>query len=153
MTITHSICRSFFTELFAGTHVFGTDTLKLALYQNSAAIGPDTTAYTATGECTGAGYSAGGNAVALASGFPKLNTVAQGGIAAGRALLVDFNDTVFSGVTLVARGALLYNASKSNKAIVAIDFGQVFSPIAQSLTIPYPAPDALNALIRIIAQE
>ena len=66
------MCTSFMGELLTATHNFGTaptrgssaaDTFKAALYLTSATINAATTAYSATGEVTGTGYTAGGVAV------------------------------------------------------------------------------------------
>ena len=63
MAITQAMCTSFKKELLLGVHRFGTnaaDTMKLALYTSSATLDATTTAYSATNEVSGTGYSAGG---------------------------------------------------------------------------------------------
>jgi hypothetical protein len=71
---TQSMCTSFMGELMTATHNFGTaptrgtsaaDTFKAALYLASATIDASTTAYSATGEVSGSGYTAGGIAVTM----------------------------------------------------------------------------------------
>ncbi len=145
--ITHTLCASFLLELLKGTHDFVNDTFKLALYEDTASLGPDTTAYTATGECSGTGYTAGGFTLAVASGFPKLNEVADGGTP-GRIALLDF-DNISPTVTINARAALLYNSTKSNKAILVRDFGRTVSKTAETLTITWPQPDVSKAIIKL----
>ena len=57
------MCTSFKQELLTATHNFTNstgNTFKLALYTNSASFTASTTAYTATNEVSGTGYSAGG---------------------------------------------------------------------------------------------
>lgn len=148
-TITPGICASFINEMAQGIHVFPTDTLKLALYQSTATLSPDTTAYTSTGEVSGTGYTAGGMAIAFATGFPKLNTTAQGNVPAGRMVLFDFDDTTFSLISATnILGAMIYNSSKANRAVCILNFGLALNPAGEDLTIQWPTPDPANAIIR-----
>ena len=58
------LCTSFKVELLKGVHNFsasGGDTFKIALYTSSATLDASTTAYSATNEVSGTGYTAGGN--------------------------------------------------------------------------------------------
>jgi hypothetical protein len=59
------MCTSFKKELLDGIHDFRTtgDSFKMALYTNSATLDATTTAYTATGETSGTGYVATGQAL------------------------------------------------------------------------------------------
>ena len=141
MAITQAMCTSFKVELLTGTHDFTNstgDSFKLALYTSSASLGASTTAYTASNEASGTGYSAGGQT--LDSG-----TISTSGTTA----FVDFADEVFSDVTLSADGCIIYNSSASNKAIATIDFGGTVSATAGDLTIEFPAAGASTAIIRI----
>ena len=66
MTIATAMCTSFKKELLEAKHNFlasGGNTFKLALYTSSATLGAATTAYSATNETSGTGYSAGGAAL------------------------------------------------------------------------------------------
>ena len=65
--ITAGTCDSFKEELLKGIHDFTTDTFKVALYTNSATLGPATTVYTTVNETSGFGYTAGGNPATTAS--------------------------------------------------------------------------------------
>jgi hypothetical protein len=79
----------------------GGDTFKLALYDSSASIGADTTSYAVgiAGQVGDTGqYAAGGGA--LVTALVSVN---------GTTAFVDFNNLSFTGVTLTARGALIYN--------------------------------------------
>jgi hypothetical protein len=77
MANSQGITTSFKTEMLNGHHALGTctetrtastkDALKAALYLASATTGPGNAAYTATGEVSGAGYSAGGVSVTNAT--------------------------------------------------------------------------------------
>jgi len=139
MPITQAMCNSFKTELLGGTHDLDTDTIKIALYTSSATLGASTTAYSTTNEVTGStGYTAGGNTLSGAS-----ITLS------GSTAIVDFTDTTWSSATITARGALIYNSSKSDKAIAVLDFGSDKSSTNGDFTVVFPAADASNAIIRI----
>lgn len=116
MSIRSGMCYSFKAELLAGIHDFSVDVIKAALYTVSASIGPETTAYTATGEATGTGWGSGGRALTTAATYPKLDPTGQYGAWA-------FEDETVTGVTITFRGVLLYNSSKANRAIAVYDRG------------------------------
>lgn len=110
--INQAICASFEQELYSAVHdILGGDTIKMALYTSDASLGRSTTEYTETGEVTDDGYTAGG--VELSS--PVLSK------ALGVLTLTFANVSIDANIT--ARGALIYNSSKSNKAIAVLDFG------------------------------
>jgi predicted amino acid dehydrogenase len=136
--ITQSLCSSFKQQILLGEHDLDTDVIKIALYTSAATLGDSTTAYTATNEVVGTGYTAGGNTLAGA-------TVSLTGTTA----FVDFSDTTWSNATITARGALIYNSSKSNKAIAVLDFGADKTSTAGDFTVVFPANDATNAIVRI----
>jgi hypothetical protein len=144
MAITTAMCASFKQELLGGTHDLDTDTLKMALIKASPAgtYGAATTNYSdVTGnsdEASGTNYTAGGQTLDGA-------TISLSGTTA----IVDFTDEVFADVTVSASGCIIYNSSKSNKAICVIDFGGTVSATAGDLTIQFPTADASNAIIRI----
>jgi hypothetical protein len=62
---------------------------------------------------------------------------------------VDFSDTTWTLATITARGALIYNSSKSDKAVAVLNFGSDKTSTSGSFTIQMPTNDATNALIRI----
>ena len=136
------LCTSFKVELLAGTHNFTTgtgDTFKLALYDNSAAFTAATTAYTATNEVSGTGYSAGGGT--LTNVTPT---------SSGTTAFIDFDDLTFSTATITARGALIYNSSAAgNPAVCILDFGADKTSTAGDFTIVFPTANASNAIVRI----
>lgn len=138
MAITQAMCNSFKTELLGGTHDLDTDVIKIALFTSSATLGASTTAYSTTNEVSGTGYTAGGNTLSGA-------TISLSGSTA----IVDFTDTTWSSATITARGALIYNSSKSDKAIAVLDFGSDKSSTNGDFTVVFPAADASNAIIRI----
>jgi len=117
---------------------FDTHTLKLALYPTAADIDKDTAAYTATGEVTGTGYTAGGKTVTGVA-------VAQSGDVA----YVDFDDLSWASSTITARGALIYASTDSDRAIAVIDFGEDISTNNETFEVQAPAPGALTSAIRL----
>ena len=138
MAITTAMCTSFKQELFEAEHDFTTDTFKIALYTNVATLGASTTAYSTTNEISGTGYTAGGETLTVVA--PTTD---------GTSALVDFNEVAISNSTITARGALIYNSSKSNKAVAVYDFGSDQSSTASTFTITMPTADATSGILRI----
>jgi hypothetical protein len=138
MAITQAFCTSAKADFLGGIHDLDTDTIKIALYTSSATLGASTTAYSSTNEVSGTGYTAGG--ITLTS--PSITTD-------GTTAIVDFADAVWSSSTITARGALIYNASKSNKAIAVLDFGADKTSNGGDFTVVMPAAAAATAIIRI----
>jgi hypothetical protein len=138
MMITAGPCNSFKEELLEGIHDFLTDTFKVALYTNNATIGPDTTAYTTSNETSGAGYTAGGNTLT------GVTVTRSQGIA-----YVDFGDTTWTSGNFSARGALIYNSSKANRAVAVFEFGEVKTVSSGNFQIQFPPANPTDAVIRI----
>jgi hypothetical protein len=138
MAITTAMCTSFKQELFEAEHDFTVDTFKIALYTNAATLDASTTAYTTTNEVSGTGYTAGGETLTVVA--PTTD---------GTSAIVDFNDVSISNSTITARGALVYNSSKSNKAVAVYDFGSDQSSISSTFTITMPAANSSSAIVRI----
>lgn len=136
MAITTAICNSYKQEILKGVHS-STDTYKIALYTSSATLNASTTAYSATNEVSGAGYDAGG----------KTLTGYVSGLSTGTAYIT-FDDPSWTSSTITARGCLIYNSSKSNKAVACFDFGSDVISVSGTFTIDLPAAGA-SALIRI----
>jgi hypothetical protein len=156
MAITQSMCTSFKAELLLGAHDFratGGDTFKLALYDSSASIDANTTAYSATNEVTGSNYSAGGEVLTNLGVVTSENTASSG------VGFTDFSDLTFSNVTVTARGALIYNTTPSadsnagttltNAAVAVLDFGSDKSSTDGDFTIIFPTASNSAAIIRI----
>jgi hypothetical protein len=139
MAITQTWTTSFKRQVLLGEHDLDSDVLKIALYTDLANLGPDTTVYSATAEVSGAGYTAGGEALTNV-------TVSQGnGIA-----YVDFDDPIWAGASFTTRGALIYNSSKSNKAVFVLDFGKNQTMVNESFRIAMPANNPTFALIKLV---
>tara|TARA_R110000803_G_scaffold14922_4_gene41417 strand:- start:1126 stop:1578 length:453 start_codon:yes stop_codon:yes gene_type:complete len=142
------MCTSFKKELLYGAHDFDAssgDTFKIALYTSSATLTAATTAYSATDESSGTGYTAGGG---------TLTTVDP--TASGTTALTDFADETWSSATITARGALIYNTTPNttsialtNPAVIVLDFGADKIATAGDFTVVFPTADASNAIIRI----
>ena len=137
MAITQTTCTSFKVELLTGTHNFNSDTFKIALYTGSATLGADTTVYSSTNEASASGYTAGGNTLTVSTTPTSSGTIAY----------ISFSNTSWSSA-LTARGALIYNSSKSNKAVAVLDFG-ADKTSTSTFTVTFPAADATSAIVRI----
>jgi len=136
MSISQTQCTSFKAELYEAVHNLLTDTIKLALYTSDATINADTTAYTTANEVATGGYTAGGVTLTGAT----VNT--SEGVA-----YVNFNNASWEPSNFTCRGALIYNASKSNKAIAVLDFGADKTP-TYTFVVTMPANTYTSALLR-----
>jgi len=148
MAIQQAVANSFKKELLEGEHKFqfgaSGDTFKLALYISTATLNSSTTVY--PGDSTGgqvpdSGQYAQGGGVLVK---PNPSTSVASGVA-----IVDFADLSFTGVTLTARGALIYNTSSSNKAVAVLDFGADKTATSGTFTIQFPAFTTAAAILRI----
>ena len=140
---TNAICNSFKKELLEATHNFsnpGGNSFKLSMYTNSASLGKSTTSFTTGNEVSSpsGGYSSGGKALVNAGTSLATNTA-----------ITDFADLSFVGVTLTARGALIYNDTNSDKAVAVLDFGGDKTASAGTFTIQFPAFTTSAAILRI----
>lgn len=137
MPIAQSLCSSFKQQILLGEHDLDTDVLKIALYTSAANLDAATTEYSTSGEVVGSGYSEGGE---ILTGVTVLLS--------GTTAYVDFADTTWNPASFTARGALIYNSSKSNKAIAVLDFG-ADKTATTSFVVQMPANTASSALIRV----
>jgi hypothetical protein len=142
MANTQAVCNSFKAELLGGVHDFDSGSgqvFKLALFQSNANLSAGTTVFTSTNEAaTGGQYTTGGGV--LAGQTVSLDTSTA---------IVDFADLSFTGVTLTAEGALIYNTSAGNKAVCVLSFGGDKTATSGTFTILFPAFTAANAILRI----
>lgn len=138
MAISQGLCTSFKAEILSGGHL-STDVYKIALYTSAASLDASTTAYSATSEVSGTGYTAGG---ATLSGFSVTTS--------GTTAILDWTtDPSWANATITARGALIYNSSKSNKSVAVLNFTTDKTSTDGTFTVVLPTPDASNGLIRI----
>jgi hypothetical protein len=140
MAIQQGLTNSFKQDMLQAGQNLLTDTLKMALYSGTATIGSTTTGYTSANEVVGAGYTAGGVAV---TGATLATDVTTGTV------FMNFNNVSFPGANFTARGALIYNVTRSNKSVLVLDFGadKTFSSIVNTVTMPVNT--ATTALIRL----
>ena len=144
MAITQALPNSFKKQLLDGDQDFSTaggggDKFKLALYVSTATLGASTTSFTTSGQVANSGtYTSGGKAL-VNSGTSVVSTVA----------FTDFADLSFTGVTITARGALIYNTSFSNAAVAVLNFVTDKTATSGTFTIQFPAFTSSAAIIRI----
>ena len=137
MALRQGLTTSFKKEILLGQHNLESNTLKIALYTALATLDENTTEYTTTNEITGTGYTAGGQTLSGVS-------VSTSGLIA----YVSFDNVVWDPASFTARGALIYNASVSNKSIAVLDFGSD-KQTSTKFTIEVPPDTATAAIIRI----
>jgi len=144
MAIDQAVCNSFKKELLEGIHDFesGGDTFKLALYEDTANLSAATTAY--PGDSTGDQVSDTGQYAQGGGTLQSQQTSLDTGVA-----IVTFANLSFTSVTLTAEGALIYNATESNKAVAVLDFGGNKTATAGTFTIQFPAFTSTAAILRI----
>ena len=140
---TNAICNSFKKELLEGTHNFkssGGNSFKLALYTSSATLGKSTTSFTTDNQVGATGQYA-----SVGSAYTNGGTSLSSDTA-----LVDFADLSFTGVSLTARGALIYNDTASgDPAVCVLNFGSDKTATSGTFTIQFPAFSSSAAIIRI----
>lgn len=121
--------------------VLNSKTLKAALYLASATTGPSNDAYTATGEVSGTGYTAGGVSVTNANSAARTGVIAywtpSATISFGTVTLATAFDAV-----------MIYSTTDSNRNIGVFTFGSQ-TVTAAPFSITMPTNDSTNALVRL----
>lgn len=135
--IINGLAHSFLSEILDGIHQ-PQDVYRIALYTSGADLSPETPAYTTSDEVQGQGYGAGGLTL-------KGRRVMRDGAVA----FITWDDPTWPNATITARGALIYNMSKKNRAIGTLDLGQNFSSTNGNFIVILPAATAAEALFRI----
>ena len=138
---TNAIANSFKGQILRAIHNFsaaGGNTFKLALYQTDATLGASTTSFTTTQQVSSSGYTSGGKAL-----------VNSGVLVTGAVAVTNFSNVSFTGVTLTAQGALIYNTASGNPAVCVLDFGGPKTATAGTFTVQFPAFQTDSAIIRI----
>lgn len=132
-----SINTVFKKNLFAQ---FPWSTTKLALYSSAVPAVDVVTAYTATGETSGSGYAAGGQAVTVTYG------------SSGTVGIADIVDVSWTG-TFTTLWGLLYNTASidgvSNSAIAVLDWGGSKSVAGGTFTVDFPASGAATSTLQL----
>ena len=132
---------SFRSDIVQGDQDLSANTLKMALYDGFATLGPTTTVYTTTNEVTGTGYTAGGRIITGVTIATDVTT---------NTVYINFSNVSWPGASFTARGALIYNSTQSNKSIAVLDFGsdKIFSAVSN--TVVMPTNSATTALLRFV---
>jgi len=142
MAISQTLTDAFLQDCLDGGQDLGNggNTLKIALYTSSASLGATTASYSNSNEVSGTGYTAGGASLSSqAVAFDSTNQVAY----------FDAADPAWTTATITARGALIYNNTKSNASIAVLDFGSDYTSTAGTFTIQLPSAAYNTAIIRI----
>ena len=140
MAISQAITVSFKQDLMSPGGNLEANTLKCALYDNTATLNQNTTAYITANEISDSGtnYTIGG---------ATLTNVAIS--TDGTTAIFDADNVSFANATISAQAALIYNANNSNSSIAVLDFGGVKTSTNGTFELQFPNADATNGLIRI----
>lgn len=147
MAITSGINIIFKKDVMLEQHNLPSDTLKIALVSSSGSAsngGPNTLA-SISGEISGtsdgsgnSGYVTGGTTVSNVT----VSNVSSSGV-------VDFDDVQWTSVTFTARGAVMYNATNSNKVIAVYDFGGDKAVTNGTFQLTIPSATSAAAIVRL----
>lgn len=154
MANTQAIPKTLRVDLLNGKHAFGTtvvraattkDSFKAALYLATATINADTTAYTATGEVSGTGYTAGG--IAVTNATEPANTGGTGIVA----FWTPSASLAYGTVTLSTSFdcVLIYNDTLAGKNAVSVNTFGATTVSAATFTLTMPTNDLTTALLRL----
>ena len=139
--ITQTACTVFKANMLKGLENFNTGTpytYKIALYNALADLNDTTTAYTATNEVTGSGYTAGGKILTPTTILSDTEN---------NTAYVSFSNVTWSPANFTCRGALVYN-STTNSACFVLNFGSD-KTATSSFTVQFPTANSTSAILRI----
>jgi hypothetical protein len=148
---TTAICNSYKQEILQGVHL-AADTYKIALIKvaPSTTFGASTTnagtpgtsassqANIGTDEASGTGYTSGG---ATLAGF---SATLQGSTGC-----LDFTTPTWATSSISATAGVIYNSTRSNKAVAVFDFGGTITSTAGTFTATMPTVGSGTSLIRV----
>ena len=139
MALQQTLTTSFKQQMLVAGQNLSADALYMALYTGFATLGPDTTAYDAldANEVVGTGYVAGGNLITGVTIGTSTNGV----------VYVNFDNVVWNPASFTARGALIYNTTRSNASVAVLDFG-TDKTSSTTFTVTMPVNSASTALLR-----
>lgn len=151
MANTQAFCSQAKVDMMNGLHAFGAsvvrgattkDTYNAALYLATATLGAATTVYSATGEVSGTGYTAGGVAVTTGTAPTLSGTTA---------VFTPSASIVYTTVTLSTAfdTVLIYNATSASKLAVSVHTFGSQTVTAGTFTLTMPVNSAGTALIQI----
>ena len=140
MAISQAITVSFKQDLMSPGGNLEAQTLKCALYDNTATLNQNTAAYITANEISSSGtnYTTGGATLTNV-------TITTDGTTA----IFDADNVSFANATISAQAALIYNANNANSSIAVLDFGGVKTSTNGTFELQFPNADATNGLIRI----
>ena len=140
MAISQAITVSFKQDLMSPGGNLEALTLKCVLYDNTATLNQNTTAYITANEISASGTN-------YTTGGATLTNVAIS--TDGTTAIFDADNVTFANATISAQAALIYNANNSNSSIAVLDFGGVKTSTNGTFELQFPNADASNGLIRI----
>lgn len=141
MAFEQGATNTFKLGLLDSTFDFLGGTFKIALYTAEANLGPETTAYTSTGEVAASGYTAGGQTLTV-SQTPTIGTQTGNAV-----VYLSFSNVEWTSA-LTARGALIYSTSSGNPTVCVLDFGSDKTSTT-TFTVQFPSATSTSAIIRI----
>lgn len=112
------------------------DVYMMALYSKDANLDATATHYTSAGEIMTEGYEAGGKVL---DGYSNV-------MDSGTAIL-NFHSPIWTGASISARGAIIYNASRDNRVLATYDFGELVTSTHGKFTATVPSPTAMTGLL------
>lgn len=124
-------------DALAAMHPPG-NTYKFALYTSASTMTAATTTYTTTNEVVGTGYTAGG--VTL-TGYTAGSS--------GTTAWITWNNVSIPNATITARGAAIYDTTKSNRIVALIDFGADITSTNDTWSYTFPTANASSAIVRL----
>ena len=140
MAISQAITVSFKQDLMSPGGNLEAQTLKCALYDNTATLNQNTAAYITANEISDSGTN-------YTTGGATLTNVAIS--TDGTTAIFDADNVSWANATISAQAALIYNANNSNSSIAVLDFGGVKTSTNGTFELQFPNADATNGLIRI----
>lgn len=154
MAITTAMCNSFKQELLAMSHA-SSDTYKIVLIKagHTGTYGASTTNVGTPGSGSPSTSNLGTDAVAASGDYNSVNGMTLAGFAASldtsTGILTFTDPAAWTGTTISADGAIIYNSTQSNKAVAVFSFGGTVASTAGDFNVNLPAATAAAGLIRI----
>lgn len=136
--ILSGLCVAAKKDFITGLHQPG-DKYMIALYRSDASLNTLIDEYTSSGEVAGQGYISGGRQL---RGYRCEVD--------GTSALLSWDSAVWPNATIHAKGALIYNASKRNRALAVIEFLQETVSTNGNFVVPMPPFTSATALVRIM---
>ena len=137
--IVQTITNSFKSDILQGQQNLLTDSLYLAIYTAYANLNANTITYDNANEVVSANYTPGGQ---LVTGV-TINTDAVNNI-----VYVSFSNVIWTNVSFVCRGALLYNQTQNNRSVAVLNWGSDKNA-GPNFVVTLPADTPTSALIRV----